>query len=565
LETFVHLDPLLILHSWMEDLVQKDQLYRNLQLFTREEEKRLYEENQEDRFKGTLLLRKGTITTLLIQFYHLQDFIKDALKEKRVLHAIDLLPCLLTLHDMQKQTLSYVHGDYKNAKEKISFPKERLQKALNRDVRMSLTSAQSDGISFGKPPLFEEIQQREEYAPEKAQEELFAFTLKKCAEGVSIGKSLHGTWINANFKRMKNDPARQSLVLQAITFLIQRKNRKPNQVTLAHCSVLNKVNLTPFLHPNLIYLNLSGSSIKEDAIQEIERLCPKLVQLYLNHCNELSSFEKQASLLTSTYLDFPHLETLQIRKCSKLVSIYLEAPKLKELKADKNPLLKKLFLKPIALYLKGNCLNCPDLDLDKNKREGAKRYFSELRVRNVDSKYLIQLFMNDQNLHEFNLFNKGVDTKGAKAIAEALASNSSLTELHLKFNKIGNEGAKAIAQVLASNSSLTKLDFEYNGIGDEGAKAIAEALNSNSSLTKLNLSYNKISDEGAKAIAQALNSNSSLTKLDFVYNGIGDEGAKAIARALASNSSLTELDLKSNNIGDEGVKALEEYKNIVRL
>jgi Ran GTPase-activating protein (RanGAP) involved in mRNA processing and transport len=55
------------------------------------------------------------------------------------------------------------------------------------------------------------------------------------------------------------------------------------------------------------------------------------------------------------------------------------------------------------------------------------------------------------------------------------------------------------------------LDLQRNSIGSDGAKALAEALKTNSILTTLHLSFNSIGDNGAKALAEALKTNSTLT------------------------------------------------------
>ena len=73
---------------------------------------------------------------------------------------------------------------------------------------------------------------------------------------------------------------------------------------------------------------------------------PNLKKLYLNRCRQLKTFEKPYYVVSATYLNFPLLEVLQIRRCEALESIQLEAPQLKELNADKNPRLKTLILKP---------------------------------------------------------------------------------------------------------------------------------------------------------------------------------------------------------------------------
>ena len=69
-------------------------------------------------------------------------------------------------------------------------------------------------------------------------------------------------------------------------------------------------------------------------------------------------------------------------------------------------------------------------------------------------------------------------------------------------NSIGSDSAKAIADALKTNTTLVDLSLHYNSIGDEGAKAFAEALKNNSSLVRLNLLHNEIALAGAKALAE---------------------------------------------------------------
>lgn len=70
-------------------------------------------------------------------------------------------------------------------------------------------------------------------------------------------------------------------------------------------------------------------------------------------------------------------------------------------------------------------------------------------------------------------------------------------------NSIGSDSAKAIADALKTNTTLVDLSLHYNSIGDEGAKAFAEALKNNSSLVRLNLLHNEIALAGAKALAES--------------------------------------------------------------
>ncbi|WP_075883317.1 putative nucleotidyltransferase substrate binding domain-containing protein [Candidatus Protochlamydia sp. W-9] len=562
LQAFLGLDPNLILNSWLEDLIQKDENYRSLHLFTPEEEKILYEINPQDCFKGTLLLRSGTVTNLFIQFYHLQDCLRQALTNKKKLTAIDLLSYLVSLRDSQKQTLDrWVHHKYKQAVASSLDPKQRLQQAINRNVEISLTSAQADAASFGKPPTFEEIQQREEYSPEKAQSELFTFTLSRCTSNIAFGTNKEEEWIEADFRKMVKgktiDRERQRFVLHALIFLMNNKDLKPRKVTLMNCAVLDLTTLKPFLHVELDYLNVSGCPlIKLETLQEIEKCSPNLKTLYLNRCPQLHALEKSNFPFASIYLQFAKLEELQIRRCKALVSIQLDAPLLHTLKADKNPHLKMLFFKTTAPYVKGSFTRCPALDLKKAKEEGVRRVLKEIKNLEIDSGILLQLYMNDPKFASVNLSNQKISDRGAEAIAQALAFNTALRVLRLDNNLISDKGMEALARALAFNTDLRVLYLDSNQIGDKGMEALASALPANKALRELFLNTNQISDKGMEALARALPDNKALNALYLDGNQISDKGMKALARALPDNKALNALYLDGNQISDKGVKAL---------
>ena len=184
----------------MEELVQKDRLYRRLYLFSPEEEKLLYEENKKDRFKGTLLLRSGTVTTLLIQFHHLKIILCRSLKEGKILYPLDLLSFLVTLRDTQKQILHCVYRDYKYAMDNSRNPKERFQKALNRNVGVRYRVRNRMGSVLVNPRLLKKSSRGEEYSPEKTQGK--GFLPLPCVQQVlAFGKSQSGGLIRANFKQ----------------------------------------------------------------------------------------------------------------------------------------------------------------------------------------------------------------------------------------------------------------------------------------------------------------------------------------------------------------------------
>ena len=72
------------------------------------------------------------------------------------------------------------------------------------------------------------------------------------------------------------------------------------------------------------------------------------------------------------------------------------------------------------------------------------------------------------------------------------------TSLEVNRNNVGVEGAKALAEALKTNTALTSLDLYRNSVGDEGAKALAESLKTNTALTSLNLNWNSVGDEGGQ-------------------------------------------------------------------
>ena len=100
---------------------------------------------------------------------------------------------------------------------------------------------------------------------------------------------------------------------------------------------------------------------------------------------------------------------------------------------------------------------------------------------------------------------------GAGRLADALTAaggggGARLEEIDLYRNHIGDEGARAIADALHSNSVLVKLVIGNQRIGNKGALAFADALerDDDPALRELNLSKNRIGAEGAAALAHAM-------------------------------------------------------------
>lgn len=581
LEAFVALSPDFILQGWIEDLIEKDGSYRKLHLFTKEEEEQLYGEDKENRFKSTLLLRSGTAANLLVQFHHLQDFVRFALREKKPLYPVDLLKTLVTLRERQKQPLgNYIHASYAQALARIPSIEKRLGKAVKRNVGVSMTSSQSDGVSFGKFPSFEEILNREEFSPEKAKEELMDFTLSQCTSDIDLYHSKGKAAVHANFHRIVKEGApdkeRQEIVLSALIYWIESKGIKNIEVAITNCEVLETAILKPLLHEGLESLNLSGCPlINEEDIQEIEKQCPQLKKLYLNGCSKLGSFEKITRTFIPDYLSFPKLEELQLSGCKNLSLVCVDAPVLREIKLDKNPLLKILLFKQIALYSCCSVNSCSQLYFNRTKKAGIDKLLGlkESKPLPTGLRYqqVVQLYMDDPALKQIKFIferNKGLFSsynykwnQKMQVFADAFRNNKTLLWLNLNSNLLMEDGIKVFADALRCNDTLQILELDNNLMGSKGAKALADGIKHNSSLTYLSLNSNDIRDEGAEALAEAIANHSSLKHLRVNRNNIGSRGARAFAQALLTNKSLETLNLNSTfyeymKIGDKGAAAL---------
>jgi len=94
--------------------------------------------------------------------------------------------------------------------------------------------------------------------------------------------------------------------------------------------------------------------------------------------------------------------------------------------------------------------------------------------------------------------------------------------------------------LLKNDPNLKEIKLTGIGIGDHDAKALAQALQTNTSLEKVDLTGNKIDDDAAKALREDTRSRpwgpTQLKKHCELLN------AKALAQALQTNTSLEKVD-----------------------
>jgi len=98
----------------------------------------------------------------------------------------------------------------------------------------------------------------------------------------------------------------------------------------------------------------------------------------------------------------------------------------------------------------------------------------------VLAKWLAQ---SDCPLVEVFLGSNNIGPSGAKALAEALPTNTTLTKLYLECNRIQEAGAEVFTQVLTTQEEnksciiLKHLYCDNNEIGKDASKRLAQALN----------------------------------------------------------------------------------------
>ena len=161
-------------------------------------------------------------------------------------------------------------------------------------------------------------------------------------------------------------------------------------------------------------------------------------------------------------------------------------------------------------------------------------------------------------LQTLRLGGNPIESEGAVAFADMLATNKCLAILDMRECSIQEEGAVCLARALENNSTLRDFDISNNAIGSEGAVAFGEMLATNKSLADLNMNHCNIQGEGAVCLAKAMEKNSTVSCFDISHNPIGSESAVAFASMLKKSQCLKKLYLNDHSLGVEGALELIE-------
>lgn len=195
----------------------------------------------------------------------------------------------------------------------------------------------------------------------------------------------------------------------------------------------------------------------------------------------------------------------------------------------------------------------------------------KVQLNLYDANLSVNLLLLDKNLFEVNgkaHFNLKIASKSNVVIEnvfQAISENQCLKSLDLSGYLIDQHQTIKLARILKNNTSLQHLILSWNHIMSSGAKALAEALESNTGLLTLNLESTYLDDEEAIiALFKALEKNTKLLSLNLNLNGVGNSRRelKALQRALKINKDLKELCMMSNRISsdddDDGQKVIAD-------
>ena len=337
LEAFRVINPEILLHNWLQDLIVYEK--QCCALFPDAgENKTLLEKNPDDAFTPALLLPQGTIARLYQQILSLQSLFRD----KPSPTPYDLLEHMLGNFDRAKLTSSQIGPYIRRAyeKHKAHPPEIQLKKATGKKASSSMTSSQAHRASLGRVPRADEVESRQFYAPEQALKELFVLEMQRCSESVLVTKTDDGTTVDSYFKRMTKNGApdleRQRLILKTLSHFTDIK-----RLNLAGCAALTDELLADLLTAHgdkLVSLDLRYC----DRITNVAPIAaaPHLEELYLSHCPGIKEVGRSAGFLTSEEsVEFNTLKIFHIAHCQNLRTLRITAPNLTTIKANGNPLL----------------------------------------------------------------------------------------------------------------------------------------------------------------------------------------------------------------------------------
>ena len=126
--------------------------------------------------------------------------------------------------------------------------------------------------------------------------------------------------------------------------------------------------------------------------------------------------------------------------------------------------------------------------------------------KNIDQ--LEEVLKQCPKLKKLDLYNNGINPKGAQKIVNGLKHCNELLHLNLKLNKFGDEGAKKITKLLKLKycPNLSYLNLSFTLITDKTIEKLAKVIieSGRTALKYIRLSYNHITENGMICLFEML-------------------------------------------------------------
>ncbi len=179
-----------------------------------------------------------------------------------------------------------------------------------------------------------------------------------------------------------------------------------------------------------------------------------------------------------------------------------------------------------------------------------KLWLSNMFIRCIEMKKILDVFMVNTSIEELNLSNNTFEYGGIEMISDIIKiPYSHIRCIILSWNQIGYEKMNILASAIKINTSIRVIDLSYNLIGNEGVICLSDALKINKSIRCIDLCNNRIGNEGMISLSETLKINSSIETIYLHKNEIENEGIKVFAETLKVNSHLSTIYLSGNIFG----------------
>ena len=167
-----------------------------------------------------------------------------------------------------------------------------------------------------------------------------------------------------------------------------------------------------------------------------------------------------------------------------------------------------------------------------------------IEVNSISARSLAKVMWVNTCVTCLDLSSNKLDDHAGAYIARILTRNKTLKKMELDNNEFSQKTLAAFGESLRVNSSLVYLSVDSNPLfsndDTKGSRALAEALRSNSTLTSLNLWRTGMKTADGELLASALDHNNVLLFVDIGHNGVKMREMKRIADKLDKNLSAYE-------------------------